>query len=270
MGNSLLTDECLKRIKLLEAELRQTRNHLGSVAKNAEARVRRSHDLLRAMVLRQDSERENERRRLAHDIHEDLAQNLMALRMGLALLDLEVRRPGAHEHLQKMRKVVDRSIERLREMVSMIRPAALNMGIVVALRWLADDFRKGSKVEIELHTPEELQLDEEVTTFLFRAAQEALLNTAMHANASRVEVHLNAGARICELLVKDNGQGFDLDALRPEGAFGLIQMNEQARHLGGQVSISTCPGHGVKVRIKVPVNDGEWADSIGSMTWHAG
>jgi signal transduction histidine kinase len=253
MDNSLSTDAALRRIQLLEEELQQVRRHLGTVIQNAEARARRSHDLLRAMVLRQESERENERRRLAHGIHEDLAQNLMALRMGLALLNLDAQRAELPIQLEKMRQVVDSSIERLREMVSMIRPAALNMGIVVALRWLVDDFRKGSRVDIELHSPEELQLDDAVTTFLFRAAQEALLNTAMHANASRVEVHLSAGPRICELLVKDNGQGFDLDALRPEGAFGLIHMNEQARHLGGQVSINTCPGHGVRVRIKVPM-----------------
>lgn len=268
--DNLVMDATPQRIQLLEAELQQARHHLGAVIQNAEARVRRSHDLLRAMVLRQESERENERRRLAHDIHEDLAQNLMALRMGLALLDLDAQRTEVPRQLEKMRKVVDRSIERLREMAAMIRPAALNMGIVVALRWLVDDFRKGSRVEVELHAPDELQLKDEVTTFLFRAAQEALLNTAMHANASRVALHLSAGPRLCELVIKDNGQGFDLDALRPEGAFGLIHMNEQARHLGGQVSISTCPGHGVKVRIKVPVTDGDWPDTLGSATWHAG
>ena len=119
--DNLVMDATPQRIQLLEAELQQARHHLGAVIQNAEARVRRSHDLLRAMVLRQESERENERRRLAHDIHEDLAQNLMALRMGLALLDLDAQRTEVPRQLEKMRKVVDRSIERLREMAAMMR-----------------------------------------------------------------------------------------------------------------------------------------------------
>ncbi|GAB3192595.1 sensor histidine kinase [Hydrogenophaga aquatica] len=245
--------DAMSRVRTLEAELLQARASLAAAVKDAEHRVRRSHDLLRALVLRQQSERENERRTLAHGIHEDLAQNLTVLRMGLALLGQQ---PDADSHarqLEGMRQIVDRSLERLREMVAMIRPAALDMGVGVALRWLVDDFQKGVQLPIDLYLPEqELSLDEPVTTCLFRSTQEALLNAVMHAHATRVVVRLTVQAGMCELVVADNGHGFDLDALRPEGAFGLIHINEQARHLGGQVRISTCPGQGTKLRLQVP------------------
>lgn len=226
-----------------------------SKLKQTEATLRQSRDLLRALAAHRESKHENERRRLADQIHEDLAQNLSALRMNIALLESN-RAPLATAQLaQTMRDTVDHSIARVRDMVAMLRPAVLNHGLVPALHWLADDFKSvGCGVEFHLALQEDIAMDEQACTFLFRAAQEALINVALHAMATRVHLSLSTLAGSCRLLIRDNGCGYDPSAPRGGNAFGLIGLAEQARYLGGDLSVDSAPGRGTAIQVRVPAN----------------
>lgn len=223
-----------------------------SALKQAEERLRQSHDTLRALAVHQKTEHEEERRELAHLIHENLAQSLSALRMHLSLLEMKTETAAQPAQLKDMRDIADQCISRSRALVSMLRPTALDVGIVPALRWLADDFGKGVGLKFELSLQEEVDLDDETATFLFRAAREALINTALHAAATQVGLSLRVVDGFCALVVRDNGCGFNPGAPRSAGTFGLLGLAEQARHLGGVLLVDAAPARGATLEIRVP------------------
>lgn len=223
-----------------------------SAIKQAEERLRQSHDTLRTLAAHQKTEHEEERRELAHLIHEDLAQSLSALRMHLSLLEMKGETATPPGQLEDMRGIADQCISRSRALVSMLRPTALDAGIVPALRWLADDFGTGVGLKFELFLQEEVELDDETATFLFRAAREALINIALHAAATQVGLSLRAVDSFCTLVVRDNGCGFNPKAPRCTGTFGLLGLAEQAHHLGGALLVDATPARGTTLEIRVP------------------
>lgn len=229
-----------------------------SAIKQAEGRLRKSHDILRALAAHRETEHEKERRDIAHQIHEDLAQNLSALRLNISLFEMSGESASRAPLLKVMHDIADHTIVRIRDMVSMLRPTVLDLGLVPALQWLTDDF-KGAGLQFELALQEDVLLHDEVSTFLFRAAQEALVNVALHATATHVHLSLNTVAGVCCLVVRDNGHGFDPDAACSENAFGLIGLREQALHLGGDLSIASTLDQGTTLEIRVPCFTGETA-----------
>jgi PAS domain S-box-containing protein len=225
-----------------------------SERRTAEERLRRSRDIVRALAAHQETEREKERRRLAYEIHEDLAQNFAALRLHLASLEMGDVDAKHAQVLKTMHGIADYSIARIRSMVSMLRPAVLDLGLVSALQWLTDDF-KGVGLDFDLALQDDIVLSDAVTTFLYRAAKEALLNVALHAAATQVHVSLVADEGVCCLVVHDNGCGFDPAAPRGDDRFGLIGLAEGALHLGGELSIESSTDHGTTLEIRVVVCD---------------
>jgi len=223
-----------------------------SLLKQAEERMRQSHDILRALAIHRTDEQEAERRDLARRMHEDLAQNLSALGMNLSLLEMGAASLPIADTLATLREILNRSIIRVRDMVTMLRPTVLDMGIASALGWLANDFAKGLNLKFTLDIQDDIRLNDESATFLFRAAQEALINTALHGAATHVHVSFVRRDDHCLLMIRDNGLGFDLGAPRRANAFGLIGLTEQARHLGGDLIIRAKPNQGVTLEILIP------------------
>lgn len=223
--------------------------------KQTEATLRQSRDLLRALAAHRESKHETERQQLAYQIHEDLAQNLSALRMNIALIEINSESAASAQLARTMRDTVDHSIARVRDMVAMLRPAVLNHGLAPALHWLTDDFKSvGFGFEFDLALQEDVVLNDRACTFLFRVAQEALINVALHAMATHVRLSLSTHAGVCRLLVRDNGRGFDPSAPRGGNSFGLIGLAEQARYLGGDFSVDSSPGRGTVVQVGVPAD----------------
>lgn len=216
----------------------------------AEERLRRSRDIVRALAAHQETEREKERRRLAYEMHEDLAQNFAALRLHLASLEMGDADAKHSQVLKTMHSIADHGIARIRGMVSALRPAVLDLGLVSALQWLTDDF-KGVGLDFVLTLQDGIVLSDAFNTFLYRATKEALLNVALHAAATQVTVSLVADDGVCCLVVHDNGCGFDPAALRGDGCFGLIGLSEGALHLGGELSIESSPDHGTTLEIRI-------------------
>ncbi|WP_169708736.1 PAS domain-containing sensor histidine kinase [Trinickia terrae] len=223
--------------------------------KEAERRLRESYEMLRELTSRRETAREEERTRIARELHDELGQQLTGLRMGVSTLRIVFARdnPALAEHIQKLLAVNDRTIEVLREVVTSLRPTAMDAGIVAALEWLAAEFSRDGGAQCRLLIPEEgIPLDEDRAIALFRIVQEALTNVARHAGASEVVIGLRQAGDDCVLEVRDDGRGFDPDAIR-RNSFGLAGMKERVMMLGGKITVASSRGAGTVINVRVPV-----------------
>lgn len=226
-----------------------------SEAKEAEQRLLESYDILRELTSRRETAREEERKRIARELHDELGQQLTALRMGASTLRLRFGpgNPALTEHVQKLLELADQTMHVVRQAVSSLRPAALDAGIAAGLEWLIAEFSRGAKVAHSLSLPDEnFPLDEGSAIAVFRIAQEALTNIARHAHARHVFVSLASAGDECVLEVRDDGCGFDPVASRKR-SFGLAGMKERVLMLRGKIDIASAPGKGTRIEVRLPV-----------------
>jgi signal transduction histidine kinase len=207
--------------------------------------------------------RENEQKRIARELHDDLGQQLTALKMSVALMEATLAAKTETAPLvpktRALQQEIDAMATSLRRIASDLRPPLLDdLGLAAALEWLAEDFTKRygvvATVHIEAGDPHfPARFNEFASTNLFRIVQEALTNVARHANASRVRIELARTGNLVSLDIEDNGVGATL-ALPPVSAsFGLLGIRERVRQLQGTVSFVSGPGEGFHISIRVPV-----------------
>ncbi|KQQ88112.1 histidine kinase [Massilia sp. Leaf139] len=198
--------------------------------------------------------KEQERARIAREIHDDLGGNLTAIKMALSMLAarLPQEQPLLLEKATYLDDLVDRTIDAVHRISLDLRPSTLDLGIVAALEWQAREFEKGSGIACVFRSAErEIDLDPDHASALFRVFQEALTNVAKHAGATRVTVTLRRQRQHLTLAICDNGRGIaPADRLKP-ASFGLRGMSERARALGGTLTLSAAPGGGTIVTIKI-------------------
>jgi PAS domain S-box-containing protein len=227
--------------------------------KQAEDALRRSFDELRALTARLQSAREEERTRVAREIHDELGQALTAIKIDLAALIRELP-GGTGPQIQRSRsilKLLDEAIQSVRRIATELRPGILDdMGLVAAVEWAAEDFqaRTGTKCDVSLPGVD-MTLNRERATALFRILQETLTNVARHANATRVDVRLSQANGDLILQVHDNGQGIGIEQLSTGRSLGILGMRERALLLGGELTVSGQPGKGTTVRVRIPQPD---------------
>lgn len=212
--------------------------------------------LLRDLSAHLEHVREQERKAIAREIHDELGQTLTALRMdvSLARLSFGQANPELTAHLQSMTQLVDRTIEIARHVTASLRPAALDLGIVAALEWLLEEFIGHAGIPCELVLGDgELNLDEPAATAVFRIVQESLTNIARHAEATQAEVIVTLASEAICFEVNDNGKGFDPQAEVKRNSFGLVGMRERVAMLQGELRIDSEPGQGTRVRVCIPV-----------------
>jgi signal transduction histidine kinase len=217
---------------------------------------------LRHYVAAITKSQEEERRRIARDLHDDTTQSLIAIGQRVELArDLVAETPDeAVEQLRDLRKMVTRTIESVREFSRDLRPTALeDLGLIPALQYLVNNLSQKDGVEASLEiegTPEGLPPDLEVT--VYRIVQEALTNVHKHARASRVDVRAQFLPQLVVIRVRDNGMGFEVPdevaELASKGNYGLLGVRERAELFGGQVIISSRPGEGAEVQAILPRN----------------
>lgn len=222
-----------------------------TIAENAARLARLSRQLLAAQ--------ETERRRVAHELHDEIGQLLTVVKLDLQTVLHQPGTTALAPALKEGMESIDRVVARVRDLSLDLRPSMLDdLGLVPTLRWYVQRQaqRLGAGVEVTLTLPPALpRLPGEIETACFRVAQEALTNTTRHAGATRIEVTLAAGKNDLELTVHDNGAGFDVGAVsrRTAGAgFGLLGMQERAELTGGQLTIVSTPGQGTTVRARFP------------------
>ena len=226
--------------------------------KRIEQELFESREQLRELSAYMEAIREEERKRIAMEIHDELGQLLTALKMDVSLLKMHLANDSnAARKTDDMRELVEKTIWMVRNVVSHLRPAALNFGIVSALEWLAEDFgrRNGIPCQFRINGSEPVLSDAHATA-VFRIVQASLTNVTRHAGATRADVTLTRSASALELHVSDDGCGFDQEAARKGEAYGLLGMTERARLIGGSLLIDSALGTGTAVSIHIPL-DGE-------------
>ncbi|WP_031363751.1 response regulator [Caballeronia sordidicola] len=227
--------------------------------KSIEHALLESREQLRELSAYMEAIREEERKRIAMEIHDELGQLLTALKMDVSLLKMRLAQDAdAARKVDDMRELVEKTIWMVRNVASHLRPAALNFGIVSALEWLVEDFgrRKGLSCQLWINGREPV-LDDAHATAVFRIVQASLTNVALHAGASRVDVTLTNTETTLDLYVSDDGCGFDPAAARKGYSYGLLGMSERARLIGGSLRIDSSPETGTVVSIHVPLGGGE-------------
>lgn len=234
--------------------------------KQAEARILVERELrvrdaaIREFAAHVERMREEDRKYIAREIHDELGQLLAALHLELSLLKgVENSKNEKVEVIRRnMSELVDKATQSVRGVAEHLRPASLGLGIISALKKLTDEFRKHSGLSCRLHlTQAPVDLDEDQTVAIFRIVQESLTNVARHAEASRVEITLSRNADDLIVEVRDNGKGFDsADAARKK-SFGLLGMRERAAVLGGGIDITSIPRQGTVVSLHMPIKQNE-------------
>ena len=223
--------------------------------KKAEQKLEESQRLLRQLADRSETVREEERKHLARELHDDLAQHLSALRMKIAIVNLEFRQqsPALNREIQSMVSLVDSTIKMTRNAIISLRPPALDMGIVSALEWLKNEFVAQSGIYCVLTIgATDNSLKDHTATAIFRIAQESLRNVAKHAKAGNVAIRFERCNNAYVLKIADDGMGFD-PAAKKEATFGLLGIQERVLMLGGTVDIKTQPGQGTVIQVSIPI-----------------
>ena len=234
-------------VELLAATLRGS--HLRRSLGEKEAQRSR---LLQALLTAQ----EEERSRIARDLHDQIGQSLTALLLGL---DRQLERPvGSAEELQdelrRLRGLTAVTLADVRRIALDLRPAVLDeFGLAAALRRFARELneRYGIAVNVLVDVPD--RLSREVETVLYRVAQEALTNVVRHAQAAEASIVVTVPQGSVQLVVEDDGVGFDPAALAPSERIGLIGMRERLELLGGSLRLESAPGSGCSVHARLPL-----------------
>jgi PAS domain S-box-containing protein len=226
--------------------------------KRIEHELVESRERLRKLSGYMESIREEERKRIAMEIHDELGQLLTALKMDVSLLIMRLPEDSdATNKAEDMRSLVEETLWMVRSVANHLRPAALDYGIASALEWLVEDFSKRTGVRCQLRIQGgEPVLPDPDATCIFRIVQASLTNVTRHANASHVEVTLAHCHTAVDLRISDDGCGFDPHAVHAIYSYGLLSMSERARMIGGSLLIESAPGNGTTVSIHIPFVNG--------------
>jgi signal transduction histidine kinase len=253
------TDYVLKtRLTRLAPALRRALRETDQRRENheAEEKFRRSHAQLRALTGHLQFVREEERTRIAREVHDELGQALTGLKLDLAWLAGKL--AGSRILQRKIKGMLaqaDETIQAVRRIATELRPGVLDsLGLVAAIEWQATDFqeRTGIRCAVRIAVKDPI-LDREFSTVCFRIFQETLTNIIRHAGATRVFVRLTQANRELTLTVSDNGRGISERELIDARSIGLIGMRERVAQVGGEIFILGLPNQGTTVTMRVPM-----------------
>jgi PAS domain S-box-containing protein len=219
--------------------------------------IHTSRQQLRELAAQLESAREEERKHIAREVHDELGQVLTALRMDVSLLRLRFGAldPQLADKVQDMKNLVDRGIQGVRNVASNLRPAALDMGLIAALEWLCGELSGRINIACTLDMNQtEFDLDEARAVVVFRIVQESITNVARYAQATQVTIRLEQDQNELRVTVQDDGQGFDPAQAAGKKSFGLLGMRERALALGGRLDIQSAPQQGTTIALTIPLH----------------
>jgi len=249
-------------------QLERAFDEMAAALQDKEAERFRAHEELRIsqMELRNlslylQTAREEERTRIAREIHDELGQALTALKMDLSWLKkrLDPEQDSLEAKTATMEQLIDGTMQTIHRLSGELRPGILDdLGLAVAIEWQAGEFEKRTGIRCRVQvSPEEIILDRERSTAVFRIFQEALTNVARHAEATEVTASLEQGEARVSLTVIDNGRGITEKETSSSTSFGLLGIRERVRFLGGNVVIDGRPKNGTTVRVAIPLDQTE-------------
>jgi signal transduction histidine kinase len=222
-------------------------------------KVQAAQKSLRGYIGAITSGQEDERLRLARELHDDTIQALIALKQRVQLARMKLKDASTEQPLADIEGMTEEAIQNVRRQVRALRPIYLeDLGLAAALEMLARETSQAQNQEVGFRLEGgEKRLEPAVELTLYRVAQEALNNMARHARASRAGVKLSFSAETVTLEVEDNGQGFEIPAspaeFAPSGHYGLLGMYERVELIGGTIEMRSAPGRGTSLKVRLPV-----------------
>ncbi|RZI44645.1 sensor histidine kinase [Herbaspirillum sp. HC18] len=232
--------------------------------KKAEEALRQSQATLRELAAYQERIREDERKRIAREIHDELGQNLLALRLDISALHARTseRHPRLQERTTAALEYIDTTLKSIRAIMNNLRPSVLDLGLQAAIEWQVVQFERRNGVPCEVAINDDGQrIPEAQATAVFRILQESLNNIGRHASASFVRIEVRIDERHLVMAIRDNGIGMYPGDRRKARRFGLIGIEERVTILGGQLNIDSKPGQGTVLQMVIPLQVETVADT---------
>lgn len=237
----------------------------------AENALKQSREELRDLSANLQNVREEEKTRIARELHDDLGQQLTALKMDLSAVELGLAgivapNTGVREQLGGMHRLIDSTVASVRRIAADLRPVMLDdLGLVPAIEWLVNDFTHRYRITVDRDiAPIDTAFTSAAATTVFRIVQEALTNVARHADATHVKLALKVEDGYCMLRIADNGHGAaeTTHDERDRPSFGLIGIRERAHMLDGTVTIDNRPGTGFTITVALPLHTIQQGDVL--------
>jgi two-component system sensor histidine kinase UhpB len=222
--------------------------------------LREQREQLRALAAHVESVREDERVRIAREIHDELGQSLTCMSMDLAFLEKQLPKGKGSEkaeaRMTALSGMIKETVQTVRRISAELRPSILDdLGLAAAVEWLGRDFETRTGLKCSVSVPGNIELPPRKSIVIFRMCQEALTNVARHAKATQVSIDLVEADGQITLEVRDNGRGISEQEMQKQASFGLLGMRERAALLGGEATITGQQGKGTRVVVQIPVQD---------------
>jgi two-component system sensor histidine kinase UhpB len=203
---------------------------------------------------------EEERKRVARELHDETSQVLTSLLISLAILEESITSQQARDRIAETRQLAHQTLRAIRNLSLDLRPSALDdLGLLPALRWYIKEYQQKCSCDVDFHASGfKERLPAELETVLYRIVQEALTNVARHAHAHKVTVHLEEDQYQIHAIISDDGHGFDVEKIQKmpgagqEHGWGLVGMHERASLLDGNLLITSQLGQGTSIHVSIP------------------
>jgi PAS domain S-box-containing protein len=226
--------------------------------KKAEQELKHSYEAIRELVTHLQDIREEERLKMAQEVHDELGQQLTIMKMDVSWLDQKLtgENPALKEKTTALKQTIDATVKTVRRIASELRPSVLDdMGLAVAIEWQTREIEKRSGIKINIDEVNDVPaLGDHNKINLFRVVQESLTNVVRYAQATEVKITLKQTDEDIRLTVKDNGIGFDPQTIAVKKTLGILGMRERISALGGSFKLESKPGHGTTVSVCVPLH----------------
>ncbi|QJI14121.1 transporter substrate-binding domain-containing protein [Pseudomonas sp. ADAK22] len=255
-GSILPADVSLSFLRFADAEYLVV--YLNDVTERRRyvAALQQSETQLRELSAHLETVREEEKARIAREVHDELGQMLTVLKLETSMCELAYAQldPGLNERLNSMKRLIAQLFQLVRDVATALRPPILDAGIASAIEWQARRFEARTHIPCLVQVPENLPaLSDAKAIGLFRILQEALTNVMRHAQAHTVELTLSVEGADLRLTISDDGVGFVETQGRPV-SFGVVGMRERVLMMGGQLSLHSEPGEGTTLSVTVPLD----------------
>lgn len=225
--------------------------------KRTEKALLQSQETIRRLAAHQEWVKESERKRIAREIHDDLGQNLLALRIDVSMLAArtEHSHPRLNAKIKAALNQIDTTVKSVRGIINNLRPAVLDLGLPAAFEWQVQEFqrRSGIACTLDIHgRDEDYKLDDHLAITLFRILQESLTNVSRHARADRITISLSKDAGNMLMRVADNGVGLHQNCRRKANSYGLIGIRERINTLRGELIVDSRENTGTALTVIIP------------------
>lgn len=226
--------------------------------KQAEVELRQSQARIRELAAHQAQVKEDERRRIARDIHDELGQTLLSLRIDVSMLATRTgeTHPRLHKNANRVLEHIDGTMKSVKRIINDLRPAVLDLGLLAALEWQTREFQRSSGIACELDIDDDAVdrcLDENRAASVFRIVQESLTNIIRHAQASEVVIAVRTESDQLVVTVADDGVGIVGPGCRKKNSFGLVGIEERVSALCGTFTVDSNSGQGTVLTISIPI-----------------